>query len=139
MSASTHTIENILNALMRDGLFTSPSELWISLHTADPGLTGTGEVTTVAWPSYERRDSLQGDTKSNAWSVPDIDGITYNQKQLIFPVFNGASSVTVTHFGIWSAGTGGDFIASGILTTPREIGASQVFVADTDKLGVKVE
>jgi hypothetical protein len=139
MAASRHTVENILNALMREGSFVAPSELWISLHTADPGETGGNEVDTTDWPSYERRDSLQGDTKDNAWSVPDVDGITFNQKQLIFPVYNGTGSVTITHFGIWGAATGGTFIASGELTTPREIGPSQVFVADFDKLGVKME
>jgi hypothetical protein len=139
MSASRHTIENILNALMRDGTFTAPTELWVSLHTADPGETGSDEVTTVAWPSYERRDSLQGDTKNNAWSEPDVEGKSSNQKQLIFPVFNGPSNVTVTHFGIWNAATAGTFLTAGALLTPREIGTSQVFVADFDKLSVKVE
>ena len=139
MSASRHTVENIINALIRGQPFTIPSQLFVSLHTADPGQTGANEVTLAAWPSYVRRDSLEGDTRTNAWSAPDAGGITWNQKQMIFPVFDGASDVTITHFGIWDASAAGTFLTSGQLTTPRGIGPSQVFVADTDKLGVKVE
>lgn len=139
MSASRHTVENIINALMRGQPFQAPAELWISLHTADPGDDGDHEVDLAAWPSYVRRDSLEGDTMGAAWSAPDVEGITWNQKQMIFPVFDGASDITITYFGIWDASNAGTFLTSGQLTTPRAIGPSQVFVADTDKLGVKVE
>lgn len=139
MGASTYTIENFLNALLRGQAFVAPSALWISLHTADPGLTGANEVDTADWPSYVRRDSLQGDTKANAWSVPDGSGISWNQKQLIYPIFDGGSDVTITHFAVYDAETNGNILASGALTTARTLSSSQVFVADTDKLGVKVE
>lgn len=138
MSASRHTVENIINALIRGQAFIAPSELYISLHTADPGATGSNEIDLTSWPSYARQDSLQGDTLGNAWKAADGEGISWNQKQMIFPVFDGPTGVVVTHFGIWNAASNGIFLASGQLTTPREVGPSQVFVADTDKLGVKV-
>lgn len=139
MPASTYTIENILNALMRGQAFVAPTDLYVSLHTSAPGKTGAGEVTTVAFPAYARQDSLQGDTLANAWAAPDVDGISYSQKKMIFPVFNGPSPITITHFGIWDAATDGNFIVGAELTTPRELSSSQVFVADTGKLGVQVE
>lgn len=139
MGASTHTIENILNALMRGQAFDAPANLYVSLHTGDPGTDGSNEVTTAQFPAYVRRDSLQGDTMANAWAAPDEDGISWNQKQLIFPLFNGPSDITVTHFGIFDAETNGEFIVGGALTTPRTLSESQVFVADMNKLGVQVE
>lgn len=138
MPASTFTIDNILNALIRGQAFTAPAALWISLHTASPGGTGANEVTLAQFPSYVRRDSLQGDTKANAWAAADGQGISWNQKQLIYPVFDGASAITITHFGIWDASTAGTFLSYGALTTPRLLDTSQVFVADTNKLGVQV-
>lgn len=140
MSATTYTINNVLNALIRGQAFTAPAGIYVSLHTADPGLTGANEVTVQAWPSYVRRDSLQGDTFANAWAAPDGAGTVWNQKQMIFPVFDSGTPVTITHFALFDAeavGTG-NCLASGALTTPREIGQSQVFVADTDKLGVQL-
>lgn len=139
MAASRHTVENVINALIRGQAFIVPAGLFVSLHTSDPGQTGTGEVTTAAWPSYVRRDSLQGDTKANAWAEADVDGVSWNQKQLIYPVFDGGSEITITHFALWSALTAGTYLVNGALTTPRLIGPSQVFVADTNKLGVKVQ
>lgn len=138
MAATTYTIQNVLNALIRGQAFTQPSELWVALHTGSPGLTGANEVDTGNWPSYVRRDSLQGDTQAAAWSSPDGNGITWNQKQLIFPVFDGSSPVTITHFSVFNAETGGNCLFSGALETPREIGPSQVFVSDTDKLGAQL-
>lgn len=139
MPASTHTINNILNALMRGQAFVAPTTIYVSLHTSDPAKTGDGEVTTSQFPAYEREDSLQGDTLANSWSAPNVDGISFNQKQMIFPVFNGPAQITITHFGIWSAASAGNFLAGAALTTPRTLSTSQVFVADTNKLGVKVE
>ncbi len=137
MSASRVTVENILNAMILGQAFTIPTELYVSLHTADPGQAGANEVTLTEWPAYVRRDSLQGDVRTNAWSAVDVDGVTWNQKQLIFPVFDGPAAITITHFGLFD-GTAGVFLTYGALTTPRQIDASQVFVADRNKLGVKV-
>ena len=137
MSASRHTVENIINALIRGQPFTIPSQLFVSLHTADPGQTGANEVTLTQWPDYVRRDSFQGDTRTNAWSSVDVDGVSWNQKQIIFPVFNGPAPITITHFGLFD-GTAGAFLTYGALLTPRQLDTSQVFVADRNKLGVKV-
>jgi len=139
MSASQYTIDNILDALMRNGTFVAPAQLWVSLHTGDPGDAGANEVTGTEWSSYVRRDSLQSDTKANAWAAPDPNDIVWNQKQLIYPIFDGPSAITITYFGIWDAETVGNFLTYGVLTTPRTIDSSQVFVADRDKLGVKVQ
>jgi len=138
MSASRVTVENILNALILGEPFTIPNDLYVSLHTADPGQTGANEVTLTEWPDYVRRDSLQGDTRANAWSAVDVDGVSWNQKQIIFPVFNGPAPITITHFGLFD-GTSGAFLTYGALLTPRQLDTSQVFVADRNKLGVKVQ
>lgn len=139
MAASRHTVENVINALIRGQAFIAPAELYVSLHTGVPGEQGDNEVTQAEWPSYARQDSLQGMTMADAWSAPNANGVSFNQNQLLFPVFNGPDDIIITHFGIWSADTAGTFLVSGALATPRDIGESQVFVADTNKLGILVE
>lgn len=139
MGATTYTIANVIDAQLRGQAWQAPAALYVALHTADPGLTGASEVSAAAFPSYVRRDSLQGDSAANAWSAADAEGKSFNQKQLIFPVFDGASDLTITHFAVWDAASGGNCLFSGALTTARTLSASQVFVADKDKLALQVQ
>lgn len=139
MAATTYTINNVLKALLRGEVFAQPNVVYVSLHTAAPGLDGENEVLTTAWPSYQRRDSADGDALVNAWGEPDASGISYNLKQLIWPIFDSETALTITHFALWDAATGGNCLNSAALDLPRELAESQVFVADTGKLGVQLE
>lgn len=90
------------------------SNLYLSLHTADPGEAGdqeTNEVSTGAYTSYARvavaRDS-GGFTVSGASSV--------NAALIQFPQCTGGSGATITHLAIGTASTGaGQILASGAL------------------------
>ncbi len=66
-----------------------------SLHTADPGTTGTSEVTGGS-PAYAR--------VSISWTAGSSDGI-----YTATVTFNLPASTTTTHLGLWSALTGGSF------------------------------
>lgn len=78
----------------------------VSLHTADPGSTGTSEVTGSP---YTRESSdwaaASGGTAVNAGSI----------------VFDVPGSTTITHLGYWSALSGGTFYGS------RQLDASQTY------------
>jgi hypothetical protein len=112
----------------------------VALHTANPGESaGDNEVTTGAWPAYVRMDSAAGGALSAAWSDPSLaDGVSKNQNQLLYPVYNGASNLTVTHFSLWDAASGGNFLVGAALSTARTIQPSDVFVIDIEKLTVRV-
>lgn len=69
---------------------------WISLHTADPGTTGTGEATGGS-PAYAR--------KQTTWTGGTADGVV-NGSPVVFDVPAG----TYTHIGVWSAATSGMFV-----------------------------
>lgn len=79
----------------------------LSLHTGNPGSTGTNEVTGG---EYDRQD-ITWDAASGA-SVSMSDPVQ-------FAVPDGTK---VTHVGLWDGG--GVFRAWGQLTTPEEFGAS---------------
>lgn len=69
---------------------------WVSLHTADPGTTGTGEATGGS-PAYAR--------KQTTWTAGAADGVV-NGSEVTFDVPAG----TFTHAGVWTAATAGTFI-----------------------------
>lgn len=83
---------------------------YVSLHTADPGTTGTGEVSGGS-PAYAR--------KAITWNAPAAGNLDSSN----VPVFDIPAGTTVTHFGLWSASTGGTFYGG------NAISASEAFAA----------
>lgn len=63
----------------------------ISLHTGDPGTTGTNEATGGS-PAYAR--------KSTTWSAGTADGVVTGS-----PVVFDVPAGTYTHLGIWNGST----------------------------------
>lgn len=80
----------------------------ISAHTADPGTTGAGEV---SGGSYARQQSTFA-AASNGTQVGS---------QVNVPI---PASTTVTHWGVWSAATGGTFLFGGALAAPEAFGGA---------------
>lgn len=88
----------------------------LSLHTADPGDDGSNEV---AGGSYARQpitwNPASGGTKT-------ISGT---------PVFDVPSGVTITHFGLWSALSGGSWRGGDELPASETYGAPGTYKADS--------
>lgn len=139
MSAASNYLEDaIVNSVLRGVAFPVPANVFVALHTGDPGEVGTAnEVSTGDWPAYVRLDSTQGDTLANSWSAP-VDGLSKNQKQLIWPVHDGAANVTISHFSLRTAASGGNVLAKAALASSRTLQPGDVFVANVDRLEVQV-
>lgn len=106
---------NAANAII-DGL----DGYYVSLHTADPGVTGANEV---AGGSYTRQQVSLGAASNKAAS---------NDAALNFA---GMPAVTITHVGIWSLASGGVFQIGGALTASKTTNAGDTFqlpVGDLD-------
>jgi len=136
--ATTYTQNNILKALLQGTALPLPSGTWVSLHTGDPGATGASEVTAGAWPGYVRRKAEGAGAMGTGWTTPTTGNST-NTNQLTFPANNGAGSVTVTHFAIWDAATGGNCLNSAALTTARTLAVGDILVFDIGALSVTVQ
>ncbi|RJO74186.1 hypothetical protein D5S18_18710 [Nocardia panacis] len=80
---------------------------WVSLHTGDPGTTGTSEA-SGGTPAYAR--------KQTTWT--SSTGGVVNGSQVTIDVPAG----TYTYAGLWSAATGGTFIDK-VLITSTALGA----------------
>lgn len=82
----------------------------ISLHTADPGETGTQTTSESAYTSYARVSVARS---TAGWTV--ASGVADNDAAIGFPAATGGSS-TVTHFGIGSDSSGaGNLFLKGAL------------------------
>jgi len=89
------------NALL-NGLAASVS--WVSLHTADPGLSGSAEVTGGAY-------TREGAT----WAAAASASVSTSASV----VFDVPGSTTIDHLGYWSASSGGTFFGSRGLDTAQ--------------------
>jgi hypothetical protein len=100
MAGLTSAGENALLA----GL--TASATYASLHTADPGTSGTSEVTGGS-PAYAR--------KAITWASPS-NGSVATSANLVFDV---PGSTTISYIGYWTAETSGTFLGSRALDTPQ--------------------
>ena len=87
---------------------------YLSLHTADPSTTGTAEV-TGGTPAYARKPVTWGAATAGTKSVSAA------------VTFDVPGSTTVTHFGCWTAATGGTFQGSDVLRDETDTPKSETF------------
>lgn len=90
--------------------------LFISLHTADPGLTGASEASGGS-PAYARQSvtfsaAAGGALDSSNTPVLDVPAGTY------------------THFGVWSLATAGTFYVGGALSASETFAAQGTYTFD---------
>ena len=134
-AASNYTENNIINSLLRGAAFPVPAQTYVSLHTSNPGEDGGNEVNTSAWPSYRRIQAEGGGAIGTGWAAPN-DGVTSNSLQILFPSHNGSGAVTVTHWSIYDAETGGNMLVYAPLNTARTLIPGDLFAVDVGALTV---
>lgn len=78
---------------------------WFSVHTADPGTTGANEVAGAG--------AARGQT---TFGAPSGNPTTTVGSEAVIGVPAG---VTITHWGQWSASSGGVFHRGGLLPAPE--------------------
>lgn len=125
----SNTAETAINTYIfigTDVSWSANTDLWLALHTADPGEAGSATTSEANYTSYARvavdratEFTVSGATVSNAVLVQ-------------FPISTGGSS-TVTHVSIVTTASGaGTIIASGALNASQTIavGNQPQFSAD---------
>lgn len=91
---------------------TTAGSLFISLHTADPGETGTQTTSEATYTSYARVAIARS---SGGWTITTNSNA--NAAAINFPACTGGSN-TITHFGVGTATSGtGVLLYSGALTS----------------------
>lgn len=109
---------------------TTAGNFYISLHTADPGETGTQTTSEATYTSYARVAVVRS---GSGWTVSGNNAS--NTAAITFPACTGGSN-TITHFGIGSAASStGNLFLKGALTSSLAVssGITPVFaIGDLD-------
>ena len=125
MAEMSNYLENaLINATLRNTSYTSPTTVYVSLHTADPTDAGTG--TEVSGGSYAR--------KSAAFAAPS-NGVSASSADVTFDQATGSWG-TITHIGIWDALTTGNLLYHTPLTTSKTIDSGDIFKIASGSLTV---
>lgn len=140
-AASDHLEQATLKAITGQATFPALGFTYIALHTSAPDEANglASEVQTTAWPAYIRVKCEGAGAIGSGWSVPAANAGAYETKNLnvlTYPGNNGAGTVTVTHWSLWDAATGGNMKISRDLATPVAITPNDVFVFDINALTI---
>jgi hypothetical protein len=109
MGASTYLANNVVDHVLKTAAFPQPTNVYASLHSADPGTTGASELSGGA---YAR-------TLHNTWNAAAAGSAT-NSGAITFPQAT-ANWTQATHFGLWDAATAGNFLGGGVLDTAKTV------------------
>ena len=117
--AASDYLENaLINSTLRGASFPTPNALFLALFTADPTDANiVANEVNGSW--YARQDITGGGAISSGFTAPS-NGVTSNARVLTFPPVTGAQ-VTVTHYGIYDASTGGNLLIHGPMTTSKTL------------------
>lgn len=123
-SISNYLENKLLDATFNNTSYAAGADPYISLHTANPGETGTSEATGG---SYARVQAAFGAASSGA--VVNSGNID----------FTGMPAVTVTHVGVWDDPTAGNHLWNGPLTSSVPVSAGATFRIATSNLTVSLD
>ena len=98
------------------------SQVFLALFTSDPTPAGSG--TECSFSGYTRK--TMGGTPTAAWTAADGNGRTRNGNTVMFDAKADAGTVTVTHFAIFSAASGGNMLFFGPLDTSKTLDQGDV-------------
>lgn len=100
---STYLANKILDHVFRNVAYTPPTTIYVKQHIGQPGAAGTANPSAVT-------------TRLAATFAAASGGaITLTTT---YPVFTETATETETYVSLWDASTSGNFLLSGILTTP---------------------
>lgn len=111
---STTNTANILLGFFRGTTITSPAGIFVKLHTADPGASGT----TAAAAGSTTRPALTLAAPSSGSVAMTGTAPTWT---------NGGTSETLTHISIWDSATAGNFLDSIALTSSKAWASGDTF------------
>tara|TARA_B100000902_G_scaffold377962_1_gene410723 strand:+ start:24 stop:458 length:435 start_codon:yes stop_codon:yes gene_type:complete len=143
MAFSEYFASKILGWVKGGTFPTALTNIYVTLHTADPGTTGNTADTTNAICNLHSKPVASADlsavTPATGGGFETTNGVVV---QMVASAVN-LSPITVTHFGIWNAPCTSphgaeEFVASGSLTTSVEILQNDTVQFNIGQMAVKV-
>jgi hypothetical protein len=108
-------------SLLADNTATTPlTNLFISLHTTDPGETGTQTTGEIAYTGYARVAVVR---TSSGWTISGTAPTqAANTAAINFPACTGGTAATASFFAVGATtSSAGEIYYSGAITTPLAI------------------
>lgn len=126
MAALSDYLEDaLLNHVLRNVAYTSPTTVYVALFSTDP--TDAGSGTEVSGGSYARQAATFGAPSGGASS---------NSAQIDF---TDMPAETVTHVGIFDASTSGNLLFHGSLTASKTTNAGDTLTISASDLTVTLQ
>lgn len=110
------------NVVQRGTAYVSPGQVYLALYTSNPTPGNTGTETNYS--GYSRVSC--GAVPASAFSAVDANGMTQNQNTITFPPVGGVAQVTLTHWALFDALTGGNMLLYGPLTASKTLDPTDV-------------
>jgi len=139
MAFSQYLATKILSWVKNSTFPSALSNVYVSLHTADPGTAGTNNDVTASVRGVATRVGIASTAFSSVGAASG-GGYQITNSMVSQQTTSAAntSPVTISHFGLWDTSSGGNFLASGTLTTNVEIQQGDTVQFNSGAMAVKV-
>jgi len=139
MAFSQYFATQVLNWVKGSTFPTALANVYVSLHSADPGTAGTsGDVTNTITNSANRTTISSSALSTVAGASGGGFEVTNTGVVQLTTAANNSSPITVTHFGVWDAASGGNFLASGQLTSSVDVEVGDTVQFNINAMAVRV-
>lgn len=128
MSFSDYLEDALLDHVFTNTAYTSPTTVYVSLHTANPDEDASGAEVSTSGTGYARQSATFSVTSGTATTTAAIEYATAT-----------ASYGTVTHVGVWDASTAGNMLAYAALTASKSITTGDVFRIPAGDLDISLD
>jgi len=126
MSFSNYLETELLDHVFANAAYTSPTTVYVSLHTANPDEDASG--TEVSGGGYVRQSgsfTVSGNTATTSAAIE-------------YPTAT-AGYGTVTHVAVWDASSAGNMLAYAALTASKAIATGDVFRIPAGDLDITLD
>ena len=139
MAFSQYFANEILTWIKGSSFPTALSNVYVSIHTGDPGTAGTSNDVTLTVTGSSNRTAISASafTGVTGASPSGFEIKNTNTVQITTNAQNGTQQ-TLSHFGLWDAQTSGNFIASGALTANVDVQSGDTVQFNSNALAIKV-
>lgn len=128
LSFSNYLETELLDHVFAGNAYTSPSAVYVSLHTANPDEDASGAEVSTSGTGYAR---IAGSFSVSGNTATTTSAIEYATAT--------ADYGTVTHVGIWDASTAGNMLAYAALTASKTISTGDVFRIPAGDLDITLD
>lgn len=139
MAFSQYFATQVLNWVKGSPFPTALANVYVSLHSSDPGTAGaSGDVTNTITNSSNRTSISSSALSTVAGASGGGFEVTNTGVVQLTTSANNSTPINVTHFGVWDAASGGNFLASGQLTSAVDVEVGDTVQFNINAMAVRV-